>query len=164
MTGNGAASTYLTQALMTASPAQLIVMLLEKAIASLNEAIAAIEAGEIENRWKANKRAIEIVNHLDLTLDMDQGAQIAENLRRIYTYALRRLNEVDFNNDPQAARDVIKLLEPMLASWRELARGTQAEPAASRPKPAAKTPSQASAQAPAQKPEAGVSVSLNLSA
>ena len=156
MTGNGAASTYLTQALMTASPAQLVVMLLEKAIASLNEAIAAIDAGEIENRWKANKRAIEIVHHLDLTLDMDQGAEIAENLRRIYTYALRRLNEVDFNNDPNAARDVIKLLEPMLASWRELAKGTQAETSASRPAPASKAPSQA--------PEAGVSFSLNVSA
>ncbi len=127
MSGYGAASTYQTQALMTASPAELVVMLLEKATTCLNEAIAAIESGEIEDRWRANKRAMEIINHLDLTLDMDRGGEIAENLRSLYSFALRRLADVDFNNDPQAARDVIKLLEPLLASWRELAQGNPAE-------------------------------------
>lgn len=156
MTGNGAASTYQTQALMTASPAQLVVMLLEKAAACLNEAIAAIEAGEIESRWRANKRAIEIIHHLDLTLDMDRGGEIAANLRNIYTYALRRLNDVDFNNDSQAARDVIALIEPMLASWRELARGGQAE--------AATSGNARTAQAAPAKAESFEGVSLNVSA
>ena len=160
MTGNGGATTYQTQALMTASPAQLVVMLIEKATASLHEAIAAIEAQQIEERWRANKRAMEIINHLDLTLDMEQGGEIAVNLRRLYTFALRRLADVDFNNDTQAARDVIKLLEPMLASWRELARG-QMESQASPVPTQGKAPAPAKAQAPA---DAAPSLSLNVSA
>ncbi len=154
MSGYGAATTYQTQALMTASPAQLVVMLLEKATACLHEAITAIEAQQIEERWRANKRAIEIIHHLDLTLDLDRGGEIAVNLRQLYTFALRRLADVDFNNDTQAARDVITLLEPILASWRELARG-QLEAEA----PAVSSPAKAPAAA-----EAAPSVSLNVSA
>lgn len=154
MSGYGAATTYQTQALMTASPAELVVMLLEKATASLNEAIAAIEGGRIEDRWRANKRAIEIINHLDLTLDMDRGGEIAENLRSLYSFALRRLADVDFKNDAQAAREVIKLLEPMLASWRELAKGPAEGQATSQP----------GAPKPQERPADTANLSLNLSA
>ena len=154
MSGYGGTTTYQTQALMTASPAQLVAMLLEKATASLNEAIAAIESGQIEDRWRANKRAMEIINHLDLTLDMDRGGEIAENLRSLYSFALRRLADVDFKNDAQAAREVIKLLEPMLASWRELAKG----PAEGQ------TTSQSAAPKRQDRPAETANLSLNLSA
>ena len=156
MSGYGGATTYQTQALMTASPAELVVMLLEKATACLNEAVAAIEDGRIEDRWRANKRAIEIINHLDLTLDMERGGEIAENLRSLYSFALRRLADVDFKNDAQAARDVIKLLEPILASWRELAQ-SGATAASEVPRPPAAPKAQ-------DRPAAPAHVSLNLSA
>ena len=154
MSGYGGTTSYQTQALMTASPAQLVAMLLEKATASLNEAIAAIESGQIEDRWRANKRAMEIINHLDLTLDMDRGGEIAENLRSLYSFALRRLADVDFKNDAQAAREVIKLLEPMLASWRELAKGPAEGPMTN----------QSAAPKPQDRPADTANLSLNLSA
>ena len=156
MSGYGGTTSYQTQALMTASPAQLVVMLLEKATASLNEAIAAIEGEQIEDRWRANKRAMEIINHLDITLDMDRGGEIAENLRSLYSFALRRLVDVDFKNDTQAARDVIKLLEPILASWRELAQG-----GATAANETTSLPASPKAQ---DTPAATANISLNLSA
>ena len=156
MSGYGGTTSYQTQALMTASPAELVAMLLEKATASLNEAIAAIEEGRIEDRWRANKRAMEIINHLDLTLDMDRGGEIAENLRSLYSFALRRLADVDFKNDAQAAREVIKLLEPMLASWRELAKGGAAAASEATSPPASPKPQ--------DRPAATANLSLNLSA
>ncbi len=42
---------YLTQQIMTASPAKLVAMLYDRVISLLSEAIAAIEAGDIERRW-----------------------------------------------------------------------------------------------------------------
>ena len=158
MSGYGGTTTYQTQALMTASPAQLVAMLLEKATASLNEAIAAIESGQIEDRWRANRRAMEIINHLDLTLDMDRGGEIAENLRSLYSFALRRLADVDFKNDAEAAREVIKLLEPMLASWRELAKGPAEGQTTSQ------TTSQSAPPKRQDRPAETASISLNLSA
>lgn len=120
---------YQTQQIMTASPARLVAMLFEKAISCLNEAIRAIEAGDIQARWKANSRAMEIINHLLTTLDMEKGGDIAKNLDQIYRFMLARLPEVDMNNNPAPAREVIGLLEPMRRSWQTVAnRGNPKEP------------------------------------
>jgi flagellar protein FliS len=115
-------SKYLTQEVMTASPAKLVSMLYDKVTLSLKEAIAAIEAGEIETRWRANARAMEILTHMWSTLDVEKGGEIAQNLESLFSFMLSRLPEVDFRNDPEPAREVIELLEPLRESWRELAK------------------------------------------
>ena len=124
---------YLTQQVMTAPPAKLVSMLYDKAILSLKEAIAAIEAGDIEGRWKANNRAYEIISHMWSTLDVESGGEIAENLDRLFSYMLSRLPEVDFTNDPAPAQEVIFLLEPLRQAWQQLARGTGAQGTAGTP-------------------------------
>lgn len=115
-------SKYLTQEVMTASPARLVSMLYDKVTLSLKEAISAIEAGEIETRWRANARAMEILSHMWATLDVEKGGEIAQNLDSLFSFMLSRLPEVDFRNDPEPAREVIELLEPLRQSWHELAK------------------------------------------
>jgi flagellar protein FliS len=111
---------YRNQQILTSAPAQLVAMLYDKAITSLKEAIHAIEENDIERRWKANKRAFEIISHLSSTLDMEQGGEIAKHLDRLYGFMLSRLSFVDLRNDPAPALEVIQLLEPLRRSWREL--------------------------------------------
>jgi flagellar protein FliS len=124
---------YRNQELMTASPARLVVMLYDRAIQSLNEAIKAIDDGDIERRWKANKNASEIITHLAMTLNFEEGGQIALNLNDLYRFMLTTLVNVDVRNDPQAARDVIKLIEPLRASWDQLAKGADSGKLAAKP-------------------------------
>jgi flagellar protein FliS len=119
---NADVAKYLTQQVMTASPAKLVSMLYDKAITSLREAIAAIEAGDIEARWKANAKALEIISHMWSTLDVEKGGEIAENLSNLFSFMIQRLPEVDFKNDPEPAREAILLLEPLRDAWRELVR------------------------------------------
>ncbi len=119
-------SKYVTQQVMTATPAKLVFMLYEKAIATLREACNAIDNDEFEARWRANNRAIEIVSHLWSTLDFDRGGNISKNLDELFPYVITRLAEVDVNNDRAPAEEVIGLLEPLRDSWRELARSNQA--------------------------------------
>ncbi|SMF67761.1 flagellar protein FliS [Tistlia consotensis] len=127
---SSAAKTYQTQQIMTASPAKLVAMLFDRAIGSLKEAAEAIGRGDIEARCRSNKRATEIVFHLYMTLDVERGGEIAANLKELYSFVLRKLPEVDFKNDAQAAQDVIRLLEPLRRSWHELAQqGTPGRPA-----------------------------------
>lgn len=114
---------YLVQQVMTASPAKLVFMLYDKAIASLREAMMAIEAGDIEARWRANNRATEIISHLWTTLDMENGCEIAENLDRLFPFIMRQLTQIDLQNDPAPAKEVIAILEPLRDSWRDLAMG-----------------------------------------
>ena len=118
--------TYQTQEVMTASPAKLVALLYERAIGSLKAVVQAIEAGDIEARWSANKKAIDIVSHLLMTLDIERGGNIAANLDQLYRFMLTRLTQIDIRNDPQIARDVIGLLEPLHDSWKQLAaQGTE---------------------------------------
>lgn len=145
MTKN-AADKYQVQQIMTASPARLVAMLFDKAISSLHEAIRAIEAGNVEARWRANGRAMEIVSHLWATLDMEKGGQIAANLDQLYKFMLERLPDVDLHNNPGPARDVIGLLEPLRKSWHTVASQGGAKPAAVPAQPAAQPAQPAPAQ------------------
>ena len=114
---------YRDQEILTASPARLVAMLYDKAVST----IAAIEAGDVERRYKSSTRATEIITHLAVTLDMERGGEIAKNLEQIYRFMLKHLLDVNIRNDAKAAADVIGLLEPLRASWHELAaRGAQA--------------------------------------
>ncbi|MFQ5773249.1 MAG: flagellar export chaperone FliS [Kiloniellaceae bacterium] len=118
---------YLMQQIMAASPAKRVAMLYERAIGLLKEAVAAIEAGDIERRWRANSKASEVICHLWETLDMERGGEIAADLGRLYEFIVRRLTAVDVANDPQAAREVIRLLDPLRRSWHELAEAAAAQ-------------------------------------
>jgi len=151
---NSNVSTYLTQQVMTASPAKLVSMLYDKLLISLKETIAAIEKGEIEARWKANARATEIISHMWSTLDREKGGEIAKNLDGMFSFILMRLPDIDMRNDPEPAREAIGLLEPIAESWRVLARGGAAQPAAA---PAA-------APAGAEPPAAPIAMPTSLSA
>lgn len=118
---------YREQQILTASPARLVAMLYGKAITCLQQAIKAIEDGNIQARFNANARAVEIIEHLSMTLDTDQGGQIAADLDRLYPFMIRHLINVDVKNDPEPAREVIALLEPLYESWcnldRQMAQG-----------------------------------------
>ena len=123
-----ASQKYLSQQVMSASPAKLVAMLYDRAIALLNDAVEAIEVGDTQRRWKSNSKATEIIGELWRALDLENGNEIAENLNRLYGFMIMRLTMVDVENNAQAARDVIRLLEPIRRSWHELAEGQTAEP------------------------------------
>lgn len=122
-----AARAYGDQQVNTASPAQMVYMLYNKAISVLQEAIKAIENNDIQARCDANCRAMEIIAHLSGTLDLEQGGEIARNLQGIYRFSTVHLMKVDRHNDKQAALDVIGLLTPMRDSWAVLARKSNDE-------------------------------------
>ena len=105
------------------------------------EHVEAIEAGDIERRWRANGKATEVISHLWGTLDRERGGEIAENLNRVYGFMTMRLTLVDVENNAQAAREVVELLEPLQRSWQELANGESAS---------ASTESRSDAAAPTQ--------------
>jgi flagellar protein FliS len=115
-------NTYHEQQILTASPSRLVVMLYAAAMTSLNKAIKAIEAGDVQGRWDANKHAVEVIEHLFTTLDIERGGDIAADLQRLFPFMIRHLIDVDLHNDPEPAREVIELLKPLHGSWVEIDR------------------------------------------
>ncbi len=113
---------YQTEQVMTSDPATLVAMLYDKTVICLKAAVQAIHSGDVETRWINNRRAQEIISHLFRTLDLEKGGEVASNLEALYCYMLQRLPDVDENNDARVAEEVIELLEPLRASWNQLAR------------------------------------------
>jgi flagellar protein FliS len=117
-----AAQSYRDNSVLTTSPAKRVALALDLCITSLREAAAAAKEGEIEKRAIANGRARRIVMALEATLDAKQGGEIASNLAQLYSYAQRRLSQVDFANDHEAASEVADLMAPLRDAWQELDR------------------------------------------
>lgn len=122
------ADVYKTQAIMTAPPAKLVAMCYDRSILALRDAMRSIDAQDVQGRFNHSTRAANIIAHLWGTLDMDQGGEVAQNLSDLYSYAMRRLQDVNMKNDKAAAEDVIAVLEPLSRSWNELANRGQEMP------------------------------------
>lgn len=101
-------------------PTRIIVMLYDAAIEHLDIAVGAIEADDIEWRYKASETVAEILYQLCLGLDMDAGGVVAANLAELYKHGIRQMTEINFRNDPAIAIALRKVLEPLRDSWAEL--------------------------------------------
>ena len=73
---------YRENAVLSATPEQLVVMLYDGAQRFLRQAGKAMRGGEIERTHNALRRAEMIVAHLDSVLDYEQGEPIASQLHR----------------------------------------------------------------------------------
>ena len=106
---------------ITSDPGRLVVMCYEGAIENLKLAKQKIKEKEYEKKEKAIIKAQDIINELLCSLDFERGAAIANNLRSIYNYMLRRILYGDVNRDIDAIDEVIRLLNELLSAWREVA-------------------------------------------
>jgi len=110
---------YIEQMVLTASPAKLIELLLQKAISVIDEAKNYIDEKDYNNANAKIVRAQDIVMELNLALDMEKGGEIAKNLRALYNYIYRTLVEANIKKDKKMLDDVKSLLEDLLSTWRE---------------------------------------------
>jgi flagellar protein FliS len=102
----------------TQSKGRLIVMLYDGAIKFMRMAIKELEAGNYAEKGKYISKALDIINELNAVLDMDAGGEVATNLRNLYLFMARRLNEANIKKDPNMIRDVIKMMEELNQSWK----------------------------------------------
>lgn len=104
----------------SARPAEMTAMLLEEAVKSLEESVAAIEAGAVEARFIASSRAMKIVGFLHETLNFSEGGDVAINLDRVYRMAMARIARVNPFNDSASAETAIRILTPQAEAWRRI--------------------------------------------
>ncbi|HPT54530.1 MAG TPA: flagellar export chaperone FliS [Fervidobacterium sp.] len=110
---------YKEQMVMTASPAKLIEMLLDKAISIIEEAKALIDEKNLKGANEKIIRAQDIVMELNLSLDIEKGGDIAKNLRALYNYMYRTLVEANIRKDVKMLDDIKTLLSDLLSTWQE---------------------------------------------
>ncbi len=108
---------YLESGVLTASPARLICILYERAVASVQEARRELKLGNIAARSKAICHAIDVVSELDASLDHDAGGQISASLAELYGYVRRRLTEGNMRQSDAPLAEVESLLTILAEGW-----------------------------------------------
>ena len=113
--------TYRQTAVTTQSKGRLIVMLYDSAIKFLKKAVEEIENKNYEAKGEYINKAKDIINELNVVLDVDAAPEMATNLRKLYLFMRKHLNEANVKCDSQGVREVIKLLEELNSGWKAIA-------------------------------------------
>ena len=103
------------------SPLELVVLLYDGALANLAQADAAAAAGDVALRGRAISKTLAIVGSLQENLNLEQGGAIAEELDRLYTYAMARLLDVTVKQDTSGITEIQKLLAGLREAWHHAA-------------------------------------------
>ena len=109
---------YNNSKIMTASPAELTLMLYEGAIKFCNIAIVAVEHGDIQKAHDNIQKTERIVDYFRQTLDMSYP--VAEDFERVYYYLSRRLVEANIKKDKEILEEVNTHLRSMRDNWKEV--------------------------------------------
>ena len=116
----GQASLY--SGLSDASPARLVLLLLEGSANRLNAAVAAMQAGNIAEKGELIGKTISIIEYLRVILERDAAPEFTENLDSLYGYMVQNLVKANIHNDEEALKEVVGLISELRAGWSELAR------------------------------------------
>ena len=120
---------YRQNAIETATPARMVVMLYDGAIRFLTQALAATAAKRYGEQSQLIGKAQSIIAHLHDTLNPETGRAFAGPLLGIYTGLLRTLTEANIKNQTEPVENAIAILRELRETWAEVDR--QCQPAAS---------------------------------
>lgn len=111
---------YNNSKVLTASPAELTLMLYEGAIKFCNIAITAVEQKDIQKAHDNIVKTEKIIEHLRVTLDMKYP--VAQDFERVYVYLEQRLVQANMKKDPEILQEVLEHLHTMRDTWKEVMR------------------------------------------
>lgn len=116
---------YKNSKILTASPAELTLMLYEGAIKFGNIAIEAIENKDVEKAHNNIIRVQKIIDEFRATLN--RKYPVAEEFDKIYRYLLRRLLEANATKDEEIMKEVVEHLRSMRDNWKEVMKKVKEE-------------------------------------
>ncbi len=117
---------YQRNAILTATPPELTLMLYEGAIKFCNIGILAIEKNDYEKANTNIKKAQAIITELRVTLD--RKYPVWEDFERVYDYIYRRLVEGNIHKDIEIIEDALKYIREMRDTWKEVMRQNKVAP------------------------------------
>lgn len=114
-------NSYRKIATLTAPPGQIVLMLYEGAIRSIERALPGFD---LDDPAEANmtihnnlQKAQNIIRELNYALNMEQGGECAITLRQLYEYFDRRLWESNLHKKPDGATEVMLHLSELRNAW-----------------------------------------------
>lgn len=125
MLANQGYAAYANNKIMTASPADLTLMLYEGAIKFCNLAIIAVKEKEVEKAHNNIMKVERIIEEFQVTLD--HKYPVAEDFDNVYSYLITRLKEANLKKDQEILAEVLGHLRTMRDTWKEVMRLSKSE-------------------------------------
>ncbi len=111
---------YLRNAVMTASPEQLHLMLYDGAIRFCRQAKEALSRKDLETSCEKLLRAQRIVVELQNGLKPEVDAALCDNMARLYSFVYKCLVDANLNRDAEAVDAALRVLEHQRETWQLL--------------------------------------------
>ena len=111
---------YEKSKILTASPAELTLMLYEGAIKFSNIAIMAIEKGDVEKAHNNIRKVERIIEEFQATLN--HKYPVAKDFDEVYKYLQQRLLEANIKKDKDIMEEVLRHLRTMRDTWKDVMR------------------------------------------
>ena len=112
-----AAQAYIQTSVTTRDQGDILVMLYDGAIKFMNMAKERLAANDMAGKGINITKALNIIEELLNTLDIDKGGPIAENLRNLYTFCTNRLVMANIKKSPEMIDEVIKIVTGLRAAF-----------------------------------------------
>jgi flagellar secretion chaperone FliS len=119
------AQAYVTDSIVTAGPAQLVLALYDGALGAIERARAMLVIGAhdahsgIEAVHTQLVKAQRIVTELRVTLDHERGGDIARNLDALYEFCLRTLVDANLAKDSTKLTPASDVLRSLRDTWAQ---------------------------------------------
>jgi flagellar protein FliS len=125
MVATGYARTYRANAILTASPGQLVLMLYDGALKAIALAREGFNAPVDDPRriGTINEhllRAQAILSELQDGLNLDDGGEFARTMHRLYDYHVRRLLEANLRKQVEPVIEVERLVRELRDAWAQM--------------------------------------------
>ena len=115
------AQQYQQTQVMTASHVQLIVLLYDSAVQSLELAREGISKNNYRDKARFLDRAMAIVGELSSVLDFERGGQVAVSLHRLYDYMIQECLQANLRHEAAHLDGPIRCLTTLREAWRVVA-------------------------------------------
>ena len=123
---NNAFAQYNNNKIMTASPAELTLMLYEGAIKFCNIAIVGIEQGNIQKSHDNIMKTQRILEEFQITLD--HKYEVAKDFDAVYSYLIIRLRDANVKKDAAILEEVLGHLRTMRDTWKDVMQASKKVP------------------------------------
>jgi len=104
---------------------QLVVILYDAAIGSLQEAREHIKRKNVEGRTRSVNKCVGIISELQSSLNLQNGGDIAASLNRLYDYMKKRIFSANLQQSSEPLQEIESLLGNLRSAWRTLAERGQ---------------------------------------
>ncbi len=115
-----AMNAYQKNAIMTATPAELTLMLYDGAIKFCNIALDAIDKKDIQKAHENIKKAEAIITELRASLD--RKYPVWEDFERVYEYIYQQLVAANLAKEKAPLEEALKRIREMRDTWKEVMR------------------------------------------